>query len=319
MRPDTILTLGDFEFSRLEIPEKIGFGGDQALAIHELVGGVRVIDAMGRQDAPLEWSGLFMGENALQRALYLDNLRISGQQHNLTWHGFDFQVIIKNFHGEFERFYQIPYRISCIIVQDNANPVTSIADPGVDYLISEDMATAFDLGAQIDDGPLSALLSTLDSAISAVSGFATAAQSTINSVLQPLAAVQARVQVLTAAVGNVINNVSTIGGIIPNSPIAQQAANLTGQITAMTQLPQLYNLQAALGRMGGNLGTIGGGVNTISMAGGNLFAVASQEYGDPMAWTTLARANSLTDPQLSGINTLVVPAAPSSSGGVLNA
>ena len=59
MQADTVLTLGDFEFARYEIPEQITFGGDQRLVVHELVGGTRVIDAMGRADAPLEWSGLF--------------------------------------------------------------------------------------------------------------------------------------------------------------------------------------------------------------------------------------------------------------------
>lgn len=319
MQPDTILTLGDFEFSRLEIPEKIPFGGEQHLVVHELVGGIRVIDAMGRQDAPLEWSGLFMGQNALERARYLDGLRIAGKSLVLTWDEFLYEVVIASFKADFERFYQVPYRISCTVLQDLSSPVTTIADPGIDDLIGDDMNTANGLGDLIGDGPLSSLLGTLDSAIKQVSSFANAVQSTINSVLAPLAAVQARVQILIGSVGNVIGNVTTLGGILPNNPIAQQAAKLTAQATAMTQLPQLYNLQSVLGRMGGNLGSIGGSTNTITAAGGNLYGMAAKAYNDATAWTTLARANKLTDPQLTGVNTIVVPPVPDNSGGVMSA
>lgn len=319
MQPDTILTLGDFEFSRLEIPEKIPFGGEQHLVVHELVGGIRVIDAMGRQDAPLEWSGLFMGQNALERARYLNGLRIAGKSLVLTWDEFLYEVVIASFKADFERFYQVPYRISCTVLQDLSSPVTTIADPGIDDLIGDDMNTANGLGDLIGDGPLSSLLGTLDSAIKQVSSFANAVQRTINSVLAPLAAVQARVQILVGSVGNVIGNVTTLGGILPNNPIAQQAAKLTAQATAMTQLPQLYNLQSVLGRMGGNLGSIGKSTNTITAAGGNLYGMAAQAYNDATAWTTLARANKLTDPQLSGVNTIVVPPVPDNSGGVMSA
>jgi hypothetical protein len=198
-------------------------------------------------------------------------------------------------------------------------PVTTQAPAGVDEWISNDMAKANALGDLIGDGPLSDQLKTLDSAISAVSSFANAVQSTINSVLAPLAAVQARVRVLTASVGNVIGNVTTLGGILPNNPIAQQASKLMGQVNAMTQLPQLYNLQSVLGRMGGNLGSIGTAGRQVATAGGNLYQMASDAYGDAMAWTGIAKANGLKDPKISGVQTLTVPALPDDSGGVMYA
>jgi hypothetical protein len=318
VQPDTIITLGDFEFSRLEIPERIPFGGEQRLAVHELVGGVRVIDAMGRADAPLEWSGMFLGDTALERARYLDGLRIAGNPLTLTWDELAYEVVIASFKAEFERFYQIPYQISCTVLQDLNSPVTTIADPGIDDLVGDDMNTASGLGGLIGDGPLSSALTTLNSAIGAVSSFAGAAQSVINTVLEPLAAVQARVQILIASTGNTISNVATLGGILPNQPIAQSAASLTNQMSSMTQLPNLYSLQSVLGRMGGNLGAVGMSSNTITSAGGNLFGMAAQAYKDATAWTTLARANKLTDPQLTGVNTIMVPASHDNSGGVLS-
>ena len=74
----TSLSLGDVLFADLEVPDHITFGGEQALTVHKLVGGTRIIDAMGRDDMPLEWSGWFMGAEALSRARYLETQRIAG-------------------------------------------------------------------------------------------------------------------------------------------------------------------------------------------------------------------------------------------------
>lgn len=318
MKPDTSLILGDFIFARFEIPEKIGFGGDQKLVVHELVGGQRVVDAMGRSDAPLEWSGILTGPAALERARYLDNLRVAGKELLLTWSEFSYFVIVQSFRCSFERAYKLPYSITCIVVEDATSPVKTIAYSGVDEAMREDMTSATTLGDSIGDIELSGLLATLDTAIAAVSSFATAAQSTIQSVLQPLAAVQTRVGILLESVGNTVTNVTTLGGILPNNPVSQQATKLLGQVNAMQQLPVLYNLRAVTGRMVGNLGTVGSGVKTLSLAGGNLFEVAANEYGDATAWTGIAQANDLTDPQLDGVNTLTIPTNPT-TGGVLTA
>ena len=58
MKPDTTINLGVFQFANHEIPERVSWGGSQRIAVHELVGGQRVLDAMGRSDRALTWSGL---------------------------------------------------------------------------------------------------------------------------------------------------------------------------------------------------------------------------------------------------------------------
>lgn len=318
MTPDLALTLGDFEFSRLEIPQSINFGGEQRIAVHKLVGGKRVADAMGRDDDPVSWSGMILGENALQRAKYLDNLRVNGNTLILSYHEMFYKVIVQEFKAEFERFYKIPYRISLLVVEDLTSPVTDIAPDGIDYLIQDDMATANDYGGLFDDDELNALLGTLDEAIRQVSDFAKATQSVINSVLIPLAAVQKRVVILIGSVGNVLNNVTTLGGVLPNNPIAKSTSALISQVNAMNNLPQLYNLQSVLGRMSGNLGSIGGGGQVIPTAGGNLFSLASEYFGDATEWTTIARANDISDPTLTGLQNLKIPATADYADGVLN-
>ncbi len=254
MKADTVVELGAFKFSGFEVPDKIPFGGDQQAVVHKLVGGARQVDAMGRDDAPLEWSGIFRGDSAQLRALYLDGLRIAGKQQQLRWYGFDFTVIVKTFHADFERFYHIPYKISCLVVADNASPITTIIAPDVDTLIGDDMAAANTLGGAIGDGPLSTALGALNTAIKSVSSFATAANGAVQSVLQPLAAVQSRVNILIGSVGGVVGNIGTFGGMLPGNSISQQANKMLGQVAVMNQLPQLYNLQSTLGRMGKNLG-----------------------------------------------------------------
>ena len=316
MRADTSLILGDLRFNRYEVPEHIQFGGDQALAVHELVGGKRIVDAMGRQDKTLEWSGQFIGENANDRARFLNNLRIAGKPLDLIWGEYAYRVLIKSAMLDYKRAYEIPYTISCCVIEDATIPVTSAPSAGIDYTISDDMNSANSLGGLIGDGPLSTALTTLNTAISAVSTFANAAQSTINSVLGPVGAVQARVAILIGSTGNTIANIATVGGILPNNPIATQAASIIAQVNGFTKLPQLLNLQSVIGRMGANLGAISSAGKTITVAGGSLFDLASKAYGDASAWTTIARANKLTDPALVGVQTLTIPPVSDGGGGV---
>lgn len=316
MNADTYLQLADLTFSRFEVPEHIGFGGDQALAVHELVGGKRIVDAMGRQDKSLEWSGMFIGDNASDRARYLNALRIAGKPTNVSWAEFAYSVVIKSVSLDYQRKYEIPYSITCVVIEDMTLPVFSAPSASIDSAISDDMTTANALGLQINDGPLSLTLGSLSSAIGAVSSFANAAQSTISSVLGPVLAVQSRVAALIAVTGGTIANISTVGGIVPNNPIALQASKLSAQVAGYAQLPLLLNLQAATGRMSSNLGASSTAGNSIVTAGGNLFALASKFYGDVTAWPTLARANKITDPALVGVQTIVIPAKQDGSGGV---
>jgi hypothetical protein len=89
------------------------------------------------------------------------------------------------------------------------------------------------------------------------------------------------------------------------------------QARAAALLPQLYALGSVLSRMASNIAAAGTGGSTQTLVGSDLSFVAAQVYGDATAWTTIARANQLTDPVLSGINTLTIPPTPDGAGGVL--
>lgn len=56
---------------------------------------------------------------------------------------------------------------------------------------------------------------------------------------------------------------------------------------------------------------------TVTVAGGNLFALAAQYLGDATQWVRIAQVNGLNDPVLTGLVTLVLPPVdPAAGGGV---
>lgn len=320
MTPDTLLTLGGISFYQFEVPESIPFGGEQRLAVHELVGGQKTVDAMGAFSFPLVWSGRFRGETALERARYVDGLRISGQATNVTWSEFSYLVIVRRFLPTYERFYEIPYRIECEVVADLTQAVTSLSTLGPNDLINGDTSFASGLLDKIGNPTLTSEFASVKSAISAVSDFATAAQSTLNSVLLPIQQFRLQVQTVVAQTNNVLVNVTTLGGILPNNPIAQNVQSLTNTLTAAQNIPLLVNLDRVVGRIGANVGSLYSSAKQSTVAGGNLMQIAAKEYGDFRAWTGLAKANPQLggDPQLTGINTITIPPNADNSGGVLN-
>jgi hypothetical protein len=54
---------------------------------------------------------------------------------------------------------------------------------------------------------------------------------------------------------------------------------------------------------------------TITVAGGNLFALAAQYLQDATQWIRIAQANDLSDPVLIGVQTLVIPPVDVTAGG----
>lgn len=312
-----LLTLGGIVFQGMEVPDEIAFGGEQALTVHKLIGGQRVIDTMGRDDQPLSWSARFFGPGAEDRAKAIDAMRVAGKAVELRWSTFAYRVVIKRFSASYHRVNDIPYQIECEVQADLTLRSTSAAKIGVDQMIPTDMAQATALGNQIGNAGLSTKLSTLGSAVSSVSKFATATQAQIKSVLTPLADAQGLVTTLISSAVNTMTTVSTLGGVAPYTPLARAAANLSAQIGAVTQSDRLYNLQSVLGRMGTNLNAIGVSGAGVVLAGGDLYHAAANAYRDPSGWTTIAKANGLTDPQITGVQTIKVPPTMTDTGGIL--
>jgi hypothetical protein len=54
---------------------------------------------------------------------------------------------------------------------------------------------------------------------------------------------------------------------------------------------------------------------TVTVVGGNLFALAALYLNDATQWIRIAQANNIVDPQLVGIATLVIPPVDPTAGG----
>jgi hypothetical protein len=311
---DLVVKLDDFIFAGFEVPESMPFGGGQSTSVKKLIGGKRVIDAMGADEDPIEWSGRFRGKDAVTRARALDTKRKAGKALRLTWGDFAYTVVITHFRGVEERFYEVPYSISCEVVTDSSAPASG---PGVDAMILSDNTKTQGLGGLIGNGPLSSVLAGLNTAISSVSSFATATQAALNSVLGPIAQVQSQVTTLIASAENTLNNATTLGGVLPNNPVSTLVSKLGAQALAITNAGNLYDLRSTVGRMGANLHAIGAGGAQVVMAGGDLYHLSVASYGDVTAFPTIAKANGLVDPVIQGIQTILVPPVPGNTGGVL--
>lgn len=142
-----MLILGPILFRNFEIPQHITIGGRQRLTVHQLPGGVRVVDAMGADDAELGWSGILSGPDAGDRARSLDSLRQGGLAWPLAWDGWRYTVIISRFEADSTNPWWLPYRISsCVLAEgDLAAPELLPLDP------TADEAAALGAGPGLDD------------------------------------------------------------------------------------------------------------------------------------------------------------------------
>lgn len=56
------------------------------------------------------------------------------------------------------------------------------------------------------------------------------------------------------------------------------------------------------------------GIRKITVAGGNLFQIASQYLGDWSQWSRIADLNGLSDFLLTGVTTLLIPPVNKNAG-----
>lgn len=318
MTPTTTLTLGSFQFSGLEIPTQIGFGGSQSLAIHKLVGGERVIDAMGRDDRPLEWSGLFFGANAVDRARELDAMRIAGTPQTLLWNAFNYLVIVRDFSADFRRQYEIPYRLSCEVVSDNTTPITGPTTASIDDAMAQGLSAAQIQAEIIANEALSESIAALANVMDTIQTYWSIAASTAGLVASAIANAQTTVASLIGIAESTVSALPGFGGVVAGSDALSMALALDAALSATLEEAELWNLAGILGVMAQNLNSANGSPNTLAVVGGNLFQIAAAAYGDATTWGAIAQANGLVDPFITGPVVLTIPLSPTDSGGILS-
>jgi len=289
---------------------------------------------MGADDEPLSWSGWFLYTSALSRARFLDSVRREGLQCTLSWDALRYQVVVHDFHADYEKPFKIPYSISFEVIEDQTATIDSVPAVTPAQSLATDMARMGTLSNCIGDSTLNGLAGDLQSAMSAVtaavqpianglkavtsfvSGIANCADqvlntvaSTVASVTAPLAAVASHVQSLIA---NAEGAMASGSGVLPGLPANTVIFSALAQANAAVQLPELYELRSICARMQVNLPLVSTPTSskTITVGGGDLYTIASQQYGDAGRFTDILAANPQLggDPVLTGINTLTIPA-----------
>jgi len=241
-----ILLLGPVLFQDFEIPEKISFGGSQRLAIHKLPGGTRVVDALGRDDANIRFSGIFSGADATLRARLVDDLRASGMAVPLTWDVFFYTVIVSRFTAEYSASNWIPYSITATVLRDEAGALLqSVTDLGVTLLADASSAAGLASPGGVD---LSNMQSALSDPAAATRGTASysAAQSSVMDAQSSLTSAS------TGAAANLPMTELTSPGPAPGGVAALLAA-----VGAAADLAQLSAAQGYVGRISSNLTNAG--------------------------------------------------------------
>ncbi len=139
-----MVVLGPVLFRGFEVPERIALGGRQRLAVHRLPGGVRVVDALGGDDAEIGWTGVMAGPDAAGRVRLLDGLRQGGQQWPLAWDGWRYTVVVSKFEAATSGPFWAPYRIRCTVVCEGEPSIIeavlavgALLDPGIDARMAE--------------------------------------------------------------------------------------------------------------------------------------------------------------------------------------
>jgi hypothetical protein len=137
------LVLGGVVLVDFEIPQQITWGGTQRIAAHLLPGGERIFDIMGREEEPISWTGIFLGSNAVQKAIQWDTMRARGSVQPLQFGTLSYQVVIESFSADYKQRWHIPYKISCKVLRDNSAPVPSTSALPEES-VSNDVSTASD-------------------------------------------------------------------------------------------------------------------------------------------------------------------------------
>ncbi len=137
------VTLGGVAFRDFEVPAEILFGGSQRLAVHQPVGGGRVVDVLGSAADEIRFGGTFSGPDAELRAQMLDVALNIGATLPLAWGGFAYSVVITAFTASYQKPWWIPFQITLLSVENLVTALpTALAQAGLD------IATAAGFAAQ---------------------------------------------------------------------------------------------------------------------------------------------------------------------------
>lgn len=138
-----VLVLAGVAFTDYSTPDTLPIGGKQAMAVHKLPGGTRVIDTLGPDENQISWSGTLFDNNAYDMALQLDGLRAAGAEVNLQFAGQSRQVVIEQFTYTIRRLpIWLEYSVTCTVASNPMLGVLGNFSAAIDNLVSTDLSSA---------------------------------------------------------------------------------------------------------------------------------------------------------------------------------
>lgn len=231
--------LGGITLTGVEVPSALRVGGEHNLVVHKLVGGARVIQAMGNDPARQTLAGLFTGPNAQARALSIEQMRAAGSEIAFSAAGLSQRVRIASFWYTYqEKGAVIPYELALEIQPAPAVSATASLSALSDLV-----------GPDITSG-----IQSISSTVATVSAYAETAIGQVQTVIGQV-----------APVANLVGAGSLLAGVSDNLTAA------SGIATAGTNFAAI---PAAASSMISGLQSAGTSLmSTISQAGGNLTGI----------------------------------------------
>lgn len=235
------ISLGDFDFTRFEVPEIVTHGTRQKLETHTMPGGRRVIDAMGPEELPITWNGRLIGVNAGLRARQLKAMCQRGRRLVLRWGINRMDVVIQEASFEDLRREFINYKIECVALNVQSAP----GKPGLLESVTADIGAAIgvDLPATLSDvSSTIAAVRPLAQGLVTLTGGSKAAQGILGGLNTASTAVAGAYQVSTGQLAGIATTMSTI------TTSGRAIGAITGLVGAAEAKARLGQVQGYLGR-----------------------------------------------------------------------
>jgi len=247
-----MVTLGPVQLTGMAVPASIPIGGKQALTVHKLPGGARIIDAMGQDDAEIGWRGILDMQDASVTARTLDKLRRSGSVITLAWDVFSYQVIVSEFNCDTRLVPPMNYSIKLTVLADNTL-VTGISPVSMALQVVQDLSTGNPIGAisAVSAGIVGTSVTDASTAAGA-SGATVVGSSAYTAAVGAVNTAAGAIQSATAAANGVLGPLGTsLGALSAAAPAALDTISMSSQITtAISSAGDLANLTACAGYVG---------------------------------------------------------------------
>ena len=294
----TPLTIGSVTFNNIEHPDELPFVFHQVNAIHELIGGGRIIQTFGTQPKELKWEGNFFDSSANSRIRSLMSMLAAGTPVSLDYQQYSFEVIITDFTATVYHQYWAKYSIAVEIFQDNSALYTQLQGPNIDLqtitAYNQVLTNSADLtliDPNYDGSTLD--LPNLQDNLNAATPIATASSADLSSAITSVSTAQDALTTYQTSLTTGLNYSSATSDQLSAVAIStkmQNSLNVIGQNLSHGQAPL-----------------------TIQTSNASTFALASQYYGDVSQYSVIKNANGLNSPFTGpNVTNLVIPSVSSS-------